>query len=406
MPSLTKTSLLALSALWLITMLLFGVSPGRAQEKPVFQVYGFAMADAIQDFMVNNPDWYDTARPSRLPAFDDQFGEDGHFYLSPRQSRLGVRAEIPARDIKGQFEFDLFGVGRDAGLTTIRLRHAWGQYKEFGAGQTNSIFMDIDVFPNTLEYWGPSGMLFFRNVMLYWRPIDEQYHKASIALENPGASGDQGFYADRIELDGIKPRFPAPDLTGEYRYGDEDWGYVEGAGILGYFAWDDLIDDAFDLDGSDWRWGFSLSSNILASNNDVVRLQAIYGNGIQNYFNDAPIDVGVEPNPDPDQPVVGVALPIFGMSAYLDHWWDDDHDWSSAIGYSLVDVNNSDGQTDDAFQRGHYASANLLWIPVEKALIGGELLWTRRENFRDDFTADDFRVQFSFKYNFDVDLGG
>jgi len=26
--------------------------------------------------------------------------------------------------------------------------------------------MDIDVFPNSLEYWGPNGMIFFRNVQV------------------------------------------------------------------------------------------------------------------------------------------------------------------------------------------------------------------------------------------------
>ena len=31
--------------------------------------------------------------------------------------------------------------------------------------------MDIDVFPNTLEYWGPNGMVFFRNVQVRYMPI-------------------------------------------------------------------------------------------------------------------------------------------------------------------------------------------------------------------------------------------
>ena len=42
----------------------------------------------------------------------------------------------------------MFGTGKDAGLTTIRLRHAWGQWKHIGGGQTNSAFMDVDIFPN------------------------------------------------------------------------------------------------------------------------------------------------------------------------------------------------------------------------------------------------------------------
>ena len=31
--------------------------------------------------------------------------------------------------------------------------------------------MDIDVFPNSIEYWGPNGMVFFRNVQVRWMPI-------------------------------------------------------------------------------------------------------------------------------------------------------------------------------------------------------------------------------------------
>ena len=62
------------------------------------------------------------------------------------------------------FEFELFGTGVDEGQTTFRLRHAYGELGGFGAGQTWSPFMDPDVFPNSLEYWGPTGMVFFRNV--------------------------------------------------------------------------------------------------------------------------------------------------------------------------------------------------------------------------------------------------
>ena len=35
-----------------------------------------------------------------------------------------------------------------------------------------------------------------------------------LALERPGASGDQGIYADRVELQGITARFPLPDFSG------------------------------------------------------------------------------------------------------------------------------------------------------------------------------------------------
>jgi len=63
-------------------------------EKPTLEIYGFGQADAIVDFKVNNPDWYDVNRPSRLPSFEGEFGNDHHFYLSPRQSRFGAKGTL------------------------------------------------------------------------------------------------------------------------------------------------------------------------------------------------------------------------------------------------------------------------------------------------------------------------
>jgi hypothetical protein len=377
-----------------------------AKPGPTLEIYGFGQADAIVDFKQNNPDWYDVVRPSRLPAFAKEFGEDGHFYLSARQSRFGARATLPTGngDVKATFEFDMFGVGSDAGQTTIRLRHAWGQWKQVGAGQTNSQFMDGDVFPNSLDYWGPNGMLFFRNVQVFWEPFNNGTSNARIAVENPGASGDAGVLADRIELQNIKARFPAPDITGHYRAGG-GWGYFQFGAAVRYIGYDDVLADRFDLSGHVWGWGTSFSSNIKAGANDTLRLQLVYGEGVQNYFNDAPVDVGIEPNPgNTVTPVKGKALPILGVVAFLDHNWTSR--WSTAAGYSMVDIDNSAGQTADAYRKGHYALVNLLCAPVTNVMMGGEFQWARRENFRDDFKVNDVRVQFSFKYSFSQKIGG
>jgi len=53
-------------------------SSGAAAESPVkrdtkgentFEVYGFAMLDAGYDFKSNDPNWFDTVRPTKLPSF-------------------------------------------------------------------------------------------------------------------------------------------------------------------------------------------------------------------------------------------------------------------------------------------------------------------------------------------------
>jgi hypothetical protein len=131
----------------------------------------------------------------------------------------------------------------------------------------------------------------------------------------------------------------------------------------------------------------------------------VYGEGIENYFNDAPVDVGRQRNPgNTVTPVVGNALPVLGLVAYLDHNWSST--WTTAAGYSRVDVSNSDLQAADAFRTGQYGSANLLATPAQNVTLGGEAQWARRQNFADGFSVNDFRVQFSFKYNFSYKVGG
>src|SRR5512145_1799169 len=209
--------------------------------------YGFAMLDMGYQSGQNHPDWYDTLRPTKLPSYENEFGEDGRFFAGVRQSRLGVKGFIPTDvgEIKTIFEFELFGTGVDAGQTTFRLRHAWGELGQVGAGQTWSPFMDIDVFPNSIEYWGPNGMVFFRNVQVRWMPIQGD-SRLTFALERPGASADQGVYADRIELEDVVPHFPLPDLSAEYRYA-RSWGYIEVAGMLRWIEWEDRGNQPLDL---------------------------------------------------------------------------------------------------------------------------------------------------------------
>ena len=369
-----------------------------AATQPKFDVYGFIMLDAGYNADQIHPDWYDVVRPTKLPAFKDQFAPDGNAFFSVRQSRFGVKAAVPtpAGELKTTFEFELFGTGVDAGQTTFRLRHAYGELGKVGAGQTWSPFMDIDVFPNSVEYWGPTGMAFFRNIQVRWMPIQGD-SRLTVALERPGASADGGIYADRIELADVRPHFPLPDLSAEYRLGRK-WGYVEIAGIVRRIEWEDQGSDQFDLSGEATGWGVNLSSN-LKLGKDVVRLQAVAGEGIQNYMNDAPADVGVENNPGNSlSPVKGVALPMLGLVAFLDHTWNEK--FTTAIGYSMIDIDNTAQQTPSAFQTGHYALANLLYTPVANVTTAVEFQWGRRENFSDGFTSDIARVQFTFKYNF------
>jgi nucleoside-specific outer membrane channel protein Tsx len=148
----------------------------------------------------------------------------------------------------------------------------------------------------------------------------------------------------------------------------------------------------------------NLSSNVKVSRH-VARLQAVYGDGIANYMNDATGDIGVANNfSNPAKPIVGKALPVLGIVAFMDFNWNKH--FTSTAGYSMNQITNSSGSLPSAYHRGQYALANLLFYPVENMFLGPELQWGKRDNWHDGFSSDDWRIQFSVKYNFKYQLGG
>jgi hypothetical protein len=380
-------------------------APAAASDaKPRLDIYGFAMLDMGYQSKQNDPNWFDVVRPTKLPAFENQYGEDGHFFAGVRQSRLGVKGFIPtdvgesrpSSSSSCSAPVSTRGGRRSACATPGA---SWGRS---GRARLEPVHGHRRL-PELDQYWGPNGMVFFRNVQLRWTPWQKGDSNFQVALERPGASADQGDFAGRIELQDVKGRFPLPDLSAHFRKAG-DLGHLQVAGILRQMKWDDLNGDQFDLSGDATGWGVNLSTNLKLGKN-VVRASVVFGDGIQNYMNDAPVDVGIERNPgNPRTPVVGKALPLVGISAFIDLNWNAK--FTSTVGYSMLDIDNSDGQSPDAFKKGQYGLANLLYYPTPSVFLGPEIQWGKRENFSDGFTSDDFRVQFSAKYNFKLSLGG
>ena len=219
------------------------------------------------------------------------------------------------------------------------------------------------MFPNSLEYWGPTGLPWYRNVQLRYTAVQTDSSNLMLALARPGASGDQGVYSDRVELDGIRPRFPLPDFAAAYKY-TAKWGHVRTAGMLRRINWDDTLDDAFDLSGDATGWGWNVSSVLKAGENDALRVQFTVGEGIQNEMNDSPIDIGVENNfSNQVTPLLGKPIPIVAVQRLPgSHLEREVQQRRSAT--RAQDNDNTDGQAPDAFRVGHYALGNLLYYPV------------------------------------------
>lgn len=373
----------------------------HADDGPSFEIYGAAQADYIQDFNRVHPAWDDALRPSRIPTVEGLYGDDGQSIISARQSRFGLKAVQPiaGKDLEVKFEFDLFGTGDDEGQTTIHLQHFYGRWGPLLAGQTSSVFMDGDIFPNTIDYWGPSGMAYLRTPQVRFTHKTGP-HEFAVAIEKPSNDIDPG----NVRL--IDPRLgssiqgdeKAPDLTAHYRY-DGGWGHVQLAGILRSVGFETADTPNNEPKDSKTGWGFNLTSNVKIGAKDVLHLGVVYGEGIASYMNDGGVDLAPEIVAGPVQPVAlrPDVVPLLGLTIYYDHYWNDQ--WSSAIGWSQTKVENTSFQSGDAFESGQYASVNLLYTPAKPLLMGVEFLWGRREDF-DGAEGEDARLQFSFKYSF------
>jgi hypothetical protein len=391
---------------WTILALgvLVAAAPGTALAQqdpnaPHVEVYGFVQADYIQDFDRVDPAWMDTLRPSKIPTADDVFGADGQASLSAKQSRLGVVMNLPTSNhpVYTKFEFDMFGVGVDAGQTTIRLRHAYGEWNRWLAGQTNTLFMDASIFPNVIDYWGPAGMVFIRNPQIRYEILD--HHKdnnrstLSVAIERPNSDVDG---ASVRELDPnllVAPSQKVPDFTVQWR-NEENWGHWQVAGILRKVAFDTPGAPNAEPKGDETGYGVDLTGSFKIAKKNQIIAGVVWGHGIASYMNDGGVDLapgGTIANPKAE------AVPLLGVSAYYDHYWSDK--FSSSFGGSFTKVDNRSLQAASAFEKGDYASANLLWYPTKNVFIGGEALYGKRtDNNGDDGT--DHRVQFSYHYSF------
>ena len=367
------------------------------------ELYGFVQLDAIQDFKRVNPNWDATLRPSRIPTEEGQFGGDGQSIFSVRQSRLGAKAtgNLWGKPYEAKFEFDLYGTGVDEGQTTFRVRHMYGQWGPFLVGQTNTLFMDGDIFPNVVDYWGPAGMVFVRTPQIRWTFLNSDGWTAAVALEHPSDDIDTGNIRliDEDIAANIQGNEELPDLTAAVRYGGK-WGHVRLAGILRRIGYDTRGTEGNEPDGEETGWGVNATSAIIFKP-VTLRLGVVYGRGIATYMNDGGMDLAPSVSVifEPGNVILipeAEAVKLLGVSAYADINWTDR--WTSAVGYSFTKVDNTNFQDPTAFHKGEYASANLLYSR-DNLLAGLEFLWGKRTD-NDGESGTDTRMQATFKWSF------
>ena len=305
--------------------------------------------------------------------------------ISVRATRLNLDFLVPTRSgdsYRFFLEMDMFGTN----ATTPKLRHAYGQAKNFLVGQTFSNFMDPDAGADTLDYQGPNGMVSVRNPQFRYSLLLAEKTTFSVSVEKP--TSDVAFETPEFAAE---PNSPSPDGTLRLRREFEQ-GHVQLSALLRSVA-------AFLPDGRHeavFGWGFNFAGAERFLGKDTVVYQAAYGNGIERYINDTSglgIDAAVSSLQNPHIQ----ALPVVATYGSLQHFWSD-RVRSSAF-YSFVQVQNTEAQPGSTYHQGNYTGGNLIWNPFGSLTVGGEFLYGWRDN-KDGSTGNAPRFQFSAKYNF------
>ncbi len=252
---MTRTKLMALSAALGLTF----SGAARAEEPGTFKVpgtdttvkvYGYVQLDTTYDFngRTTNIDGLDWASFVAVQPFNNATPQH-QLYMTARTSRFGLTTSTPSSlglvgtKLEGDFNSpspDDYSSGLSTNGVTFRLRHAYGTLTgaagQVLVGQTWSNFMDLDAFPDTVDFNVVGAVTELRQPQIRYTYASGP-STVSVAVENswsrlfggtatgfagiPGAGNGDG--TDLYSL--------VPDLTARYSYGG-GWGHVSAQGVL------------------------------------------------------------------------------------------------------------------------------------------------------------------------------
>ena len=310
--------------------------------------------------------------------------------LTAGQSKLSFKSFTPTEYgvMTTRFEFDMFD---SQGNADFHLTHLWGEIGDFGAGQTFSGFMDINSFPNTLEYWGPNSMVFTRQPQIRYNTAVSKQGRMMFTIEKSGSDFALPSNLTNPSYDNINE---LPDFTGSYLH-NGDFGYVKAAIILRKLGYETSTEKDTTM-----GFGLNLSGSFTLSDEHSIQFQLVHGQGIGRYINDTccnyysnetgGVDAGLDANGRLK------AIPVTGGFVYFNKQWDQQ--WTSAIGYSYLSVDNLSSQKAKSIKNSTYSTANVIWSEGH-VKAGIELQYGELQS-SSGLEGDNFRIQTSvgFKY--------
>jgi hypothetical protein len=378
------------------------------------RVYGFAELDWVHDFKGDNSDLDYSTFAYYMPLNNTpEAKRTNRDYMTIRESRVGIEAGMPTRfgvlsaKIEGDFNNEprtgnSAVYGSSANVNTqvatngygFRVRHAYGQFGGLLIGQTWSTFMDVDNFPETVDYNGPPGGTFIRQPQIRYTYATQSAGNFTAALEN----SDSYVLNPDPNVDAAYPSSLSrmPDLVVRW-----DRGFDFGALSLRAVTQELRLKDSGSLDAKKRGYGVAASGLIKARGGaDFATWGVTYGEGIGRYLNF--VEGAVL---DPATSTIQVERAI---GAYAGYQFKPSDVIRFNFAYGLVHEFTNDftkvvraaGLDSGRFginRNVQQAHAGFFVSPVKAVDMGLEGIWASRRTLAGE-KGEDFRVNFLTRY--------
>ena len=417
---MTRTKLIAAVAMALALAL--PAAAFAAEEAPgVFKIpgtdstikfYGYVQTDVTFDFSGRDPnvegnDWAIHLPNVPLDSDAESRVKKNQLYMTARTSRFGLQTNTPTKigDVGVKLEGDFNAVNLESGQTftnsvTFRIRHAYGTVGGLLVGQTWSTFLDLNAYPDVVDFNGPGSIALIRNPMIrYTLPLAPGIGLAVSAENSPGTDGN-----DVSDLGGSKniTKFQSiPDFVANLQ-ASGPWGSASARGITMNFRSAPLAGGALDPNGSSYsKQGYGGAvSTALKVGGDTLILQAVGGAGIGRYI----FNVGLSPHEGAVFDT-GTELALWDAFAYhagFTHVWSPAFRSNVVWSQTFIKDNGNAVALDN--RRMDQAFVNSFWTFAKNAEFGLEYGWGRRETFdiggSGQQLAHQNRITGTFHYNF------
>lgn len=353
------------------------------KSRAVFAIGGFVNFRTAYDIndVVDNIDFVTYDIPMVSTPSNAQ-----RLLMDASTSRLYFKSLIMTgtdKPIEAYIETDFRGPGN-----SLRLREAYVSWNGLTAGQTVTTFCDLAASFNTIDFEGPNGYTYGRNLMLQYKHGWDNGLSLGIALEYPAVSATTGTKAYIIPQ-------RVPDIPAYVQYAwNKGASHIRASGIIrNMFYRNDVDNVTEDCIG----WGAQLSGVFSISKNITAYGQFLYGQGITPYIQDL---AGNGLDMIPDMNISGKLQPTVVTSWLVGAQFNLTSKMPLTIGYSQVLLDNKNSAyVPGQYKLSQYIVGNMFYNFNRMLSVGVEYLYGTRYDENDAFGRAN-RIQAAVQLNF------